>query len=343
MRFLDQAKIHIQSGKGGDGCVSFRREKNVAFGGPDGGDGGRGGSVFGEAVAGLNTLIDYRYQQHFKAESGKNGTGRERSGRAGKDVVLKLPLGTQVFEEDNETLITDFTTLDARVLLLPGGEGGRGNVHFKSSTNQAPRRADPGKEGQGRWLWIRLKLLADAGLVGLPNAGKSSLLSAVTRARPKVADYPFTTLKPMLGVVYAGTEEFVLADIPGLIEGAHEGAGLGDRFLGHVERCRVLLHLVDGTREDVASAYRTVREELHRYGQGLSDKKEIVALSKCDVLTPDEIVARMEALGRAAGKEVYAVSSITKTGLDEGMARLLFEIRSGTAEAAASRQEAWSP
>lgn len=343
MRFLDQAKIYIQSGKGGDGCISFRREKNVEFGGPDGGDGGRGGSVFGEVVAGLNTLIDYRYQQHFKAESGKNGAGRERSGRAGKDIVLKLPLGTQVFEEDNKTLIIDFAELETRALLLPGGEGGRGNIHFKSSTNQAPYRSDPGKEGQGQWLWIRLKLLADAGLIGLPNAGKSSLLAAVTGARPKVANYPFTTLKPMLGVVYAGTEEFVLADIPGLIEGAHEGVGLGDRFLGHIERCEVLLHLVDGTREDVATSYGAVREELVRYGQGLSDKKEIVVLNKCDVLTPDEVAVRLNTLSHASGKEAYAISAITKVGLDGVMTKLLFEIRSGTTEAITSKQKVWSP
>lgn len=343
MRFLDQAKIYIQSGKGGDGCVSFRREKYVEFGGPDGGDGGRGGSVFGEAVAGLNTLIDYRYQQHFKAENGQNGAKRERSGRAGKDIVLQLPLGTQIFEEDNATLIADFTKAEERVLLLPGGTGGRGNVHFKSSTNQAPRRAEPGREGRGQWVWVRLKLLADAGLVGLPNAGKSSLLSAVTRARPKIADYPFTTLKPMLGVVYTGAEEFVLADIPGLIEGAHKGAGLGDRFLGHIERCRVLLHLVDGAQEDVAGAYWTVREELERYGHGLSAKKEIVALNKCDLLTAEEVTLRKAALAAAAAKDVYAISAATKAGLDEVMKKLLTEIRSGADEPVTAKGEAWSP
>ncbi|MCE2509580.1 MAG: GTPase ObgE [Alphaproteobacteria bacterium] len=343
MRFLDQAKIHIQSGRGGDGCVSFRREKYVEFGGPDGGDGGRGGSVFGEAVAGLNTLIDYRYQQHFKAESGKGGAGKGRSGRAGKDIVLKLPVGTQVFEEDNETLIADFTIPGERVLLLAGGDGGRGNTRFKSATNQAPRRAEPGRESRGQWLWIRLKLLADAGLIGLPNAGKSSLLSAVTRARPKIADYPFTTLKPMLGVVYAGAEEFVLADIPGLIEGAHKGAGLGDRFLGHIERCRVLLHLVDGTCEDVAGAYRTVREELSRYGQGLADKKEIVALNKCDLLTPEEIALRKAALDQASGRKAYTISAVTRAGLDAVLAKLLTEIRSGKDETVAPQAEAWSP
>ena len=343
MRFLDQAKIHLQSGRGGDGCISFRRERCVEFGGPNGGDGGRGGAVYGEAVAGLNTLIDYRYKQHFKAEGGHNGSGRERTGRGGKDMVLALPVGTQIFEEDNETLIADLTKAGEICQLLSGGGGGRGNVHFKSSTNQAPRQSTPGGVCQEKWVWIRLKLLADAGLVGLPNAGKSSFLAAATHARPKIAAYPFTTLKPMLGVVYTAGEEFVLADIPGLIEGAHEGVGLGDRFLGHIERCRVLFHLVDGTQEDVVLAYQTIREELIRYGHDLAEKKEVVALSKCDLLTPEEITRKCEALAKAAKKDVYALSTATKTHVDDVLARLLFDIRSVAAEASSVQKEAWSP
>lgn len=343
MRFLDQAKIHLQSGKGGDGCVGFRREKYIEFGGPDGGDGGRGGDVIGEAVAGLNTLIDFRYKQHFKGESGKNGAGRQCTGRAGKAVVLRLPVGTQIFEDDGETLIADFTQTGQRILLLSGGEGGRGNVRFKSSTNQAPRQATAGGAAQEKWIRIRLKLLADAGLVGLPNAGKSSFLATVTRARPKIADYPFTTLKPMLGVVDVAGEEFVLADIPGLIEGAHEGSGLGDRFLGHIERCRVLLHLVDGTQENVTHAYRTIREELARYGHGLADKREIVALSKCDLLTPEEISERRAALGAAAGKKVHALSTATKTHVEDVLSELLFNVRSDAEDPSLAQKEAWSP
>ncbi len=333
MRFLDQAKIHLQSGKGGAGCVGFRREKFVEFGGPDGGDGGRGGAVFGEAVAGLNTLIDYRYTQHIKAEGGQDGAGRERTGRAGRDIVLKFPIGTQVFAEDGETLIADFTKAGMRVLLLPGGGGGRGNVHFKSSTNRAPRRAEPGWAGAEMWVWVRLKLLADAGLVGLPNAGKSSFLAAVTRARPKIADYPFTTLWPQLGVVTAAGEEFVLADLPGLIEGAHEGTGLGDRFLGHVERCRVLLHLVDATLPDVAAAYRTVRTELLHYGHGLAEKPEIVALNNCDLLDAAAPAALKAELSNAAGKEAHVISAATQAGVGAVLLALLEKVRSAAADA----------
>src|SRR5690349_20191365 len=296
MKFLDQAKVFIRSGDGGSGSVSFRREKFIEFGGPDGGDGGRGGDVWVEAVDGLNTLIDYRYQQHFKAKTGTHGMGRNMTGAKGADVTLKVPAGTQIFAEDNETLICDLTVVGQRFLLAKGGNGGFGNAHFKTSTNQAPRRANPGLEGLERWIWLRLKLIADAGLVGLPNAGKSTFLAAVTAAKPKIADYPFTTLHPNLGVVRSDGREFVMADIPGLIEGAHEGVGLGVRFLGHVERCRVLLHLVDGTQEDVADAYRLVRKEIKAYGHGLATKPEIVALNKIDALDAAAIKTKLAAL-----------------------------------------------
>src|SRR5262247_942128 len=275
MKFLDEAKVYVRSGDGGNGCVSFRREKFIEFGGPNGGDGGKGGDVVIEAVNGLNTLIDYRYQQHFKAQRGGNGMGKDRAGANGKDVVLKVPIGTQVYEEDGETLIVDLTEVGQRATISRGGNGGFGNAHFKSSTNRAPRHANPGQPGEERTIRLRLKLIADAGLVGLPNAGKSTFLAAVSAAKPKIADYPFTTLHPNLGVVRAGDKDFVLADIPGLIEGAHEGAGLGHRFLGHIERCGVLIHLVDATSEDIAGAYRTVRAELKAYGGGLARKKEI--------------------------------------------------------------------
>jgi len=349
MKFLDQAKIFVKSGDGGSGCMSFRRERNIARGGPDGGNGGRGGDVVVEAVAGLNTLIDYRYQQHFKAKRGMHGMGRQRTGADGESVVLRVPEGTQIFEEDNETLIADLTRAGDRLVLLRGGDGGFGNLHFKSSTNRAPRRADPGGTGEEKWIWLRLKLIADAGLVGLPNAGKSTFLSAVSRARPKIADYPFTTLHPQLGVVYIDGREFVLADIPGLIEGAHAGHGLGDRFLGHIERCGVLLHLVDGTGEDVADAYRTVRRELEAYGAGLADKAEIVALNKCDALDEDAIAERMAALTAVADGPVYAISAVSGRGLDKVLHLLLARIdesRALEAEAAASEEAgttAWSP
>src|SRR5208337_457996 len=282
MRFLDQAKVYIRSGNGGNGCLSFRREKFIEFGGPNGGDGGRGGGVWVECVSNLNTLIDFRYQQHFKAGSGKHGMGANMTGSAGDDAVLKVPPGTQVFAEDNETLLADLVEPGQRALIAAGGNGGFGNAHFKSSTNRAPRRVNPGQPGIEITIWLRLKLIADAGIIGLPNAGKSTFLAAVSAAKPKIADYPFTTLHPNLGVVKAGSTDFVLADIPGLIEGAHEGAGIGDRFLGHIERCRVVLHLVDATEPDVAHAYRTVRGELKAYGANLNRKREIVALSKCD-------------------------------------------------------------
>ncbi len=299
MKFLDQAKIYVRSGDGGAGCVSFRREKFIEFGGPDGGDGGRGGDVVAECVAGLNTLIDYRYQQHFKAKTGGHGMGKNRSGARGADVVLKAPEGTQIFEEDGETLIADLTEVGQRVVICKGGNGGFGNLHFTTSTNRAPRRANPGQSGEERTIILRLKLIADAGLVGLPNAGKSTFLAAVSAARPKIADYPFTTLHPGLGVVHVDGKEFVIADIPGLIEGAHEGHGLGDRFLGHVERCGVLLHLIDATCDHAGKAYKTVRSELAAYGHGLEDKPEIVALSKIDAVEAERLKQQVERLKRA--------------------------------------------
>ncbi len=317
MKFLDQARVFIRSGDGGAGAVSFRHEKYIEFGGPDGGDGGRGGDVWIEAVQGLNTLIDYRYQQHHKAKTGMHGMGRNRTGAGGDDVTLKVPVGTQVFEEDNETPICDLTEEGQRYRLAAGGNGGFGNAHFKTSTNQAPRRANPGLPGVEKTIWLRLKLIADAGLVGLPNAGKSTLLAAVTRARPKIADYPFTTLHPNLGVASVDGREFVLADIPGLIEGAHEGVGIGDRFLGHVERTRVLLHLVSAQEDDPANAYRTVRRELEAYGHGLTDKPEVVVLSQVDILDDDLRVERSAALAKAIGTTPLLMSSVSGEGLQQ--------------------------
>jgi GTPase len=328
MKFLDQAKIYIRSGNGGAGCVSFRREKFIEFGGPDGGDGGRGGDVIAECVDGLNTLIDYRYQQHFKAKTGGHGMGKNRSGAAGASVVLKVPNGTQIFDEDNETLLADLIDIGDRAVLAKGGNGGFGNAHFKSSTNRAPRHANPGLAGEERTIWLRLKLIADAGLVGLPNAGKSTFLASVTAAKPKIADYPFTTLHPQLGVVSVGDHEFVLADIPGLIEGAHEGVGLGDRFLGHVERCRVLLHLVDGTCEHAGKAYRAVRDELAAYGHGLADKREIVALNKADVLGPAQVKKQRDRLERAAKASALVISGATRQGVPEALQALVEAIGS---------------
>src|SRR5438876_4530086 len=299
MKFLDEAKVYIRSGDGGNGCVSFRREKFIEFGGPNGGDGGKGGDVIAQAVDGLNTLIDYRYQQHFKAKSGRAGMGKDRHGASGDDIVMKVPAGTQIYEEDGETLLADLTEIGQRAVLAKGGNGGFGNAHFKTSTNRAPRHANPGQPGEERTIRLRLKLIADAGVVGLPNAGKSTFLAAVSAARPKIADYPFTTLHPQLGVAGIDGREFVLADIPGLIAGAHEGHGLGDRFLGHVERCRVLLHLVDGTGPHAGEAYKTVRVELEAYGAALGQKPEIVALNNADPMTPDEIKQQVGRLKRA--------------------------------------------
>ena len=323
MKFLDEAKVYIASGAGGNGCVSFRREKFIEFGGPSGGDGGRGGDVVVEAVTGLNTLIDYRYQQHFKAQRGGNGMGKDRHGANGKDVVLKVPIGTQVYEEDGETLLADLTEIGQCITLAKGGNGGFGNAYFKSATNQSPRRANPGQPGEERIIRLRLKLIADAGIIGLPNAGKSTFLSVVSAARPKIADYPFTTLHPQLGVVEVDGREFVLADLPGLIEGAHEGTGLGDRFLGHTERCRVLLHLVDGTGEDAGAAYKTVRAELEAYGHGLTEKPEIVALSKADAMTKDAVKAQSAKLKKACKKTPLVVSAQSHEGVQEVLRALV--------------------
>ncbi|MET0279201.1 MAG: GTPase ObgE [Pseudorhodoplanes sp.] len=333
MKFLDEAKIYIESGAGGNGCVSFRREKFIEFGGPNGGDGGRGGNVIARAVDGLNTLIDYRFRQHHKAERGGNGMGKDRHGANGKDIIIKVPVGTQIYDEDGETLLADLDRVGEEVMLARGGNGGFGNAHFKSSTNRAPRHANPGQPAQERTIWLHLKLIADAGLVGLPNAGKSTFLASVSAAKPKIADYPFTTLHPQLGVFAVDGREFVMADLPGLIEGAHEGAGLGDRFLGHVERCRVLLHLVDGTAEDVASAYRTVRHELESYGEGLADKPEIVALSKCDAMTDEQITAQLKTLKKVAKKTPLVLSAQSRQGVPEALRALLHVIDKAREEA----------
>ena len=326
MKFLDQAKVYIRSGDGGAGAVSFRREKFIEFGGPDGGDGGRGGDVWLEAVNGLNTLIDYRYQQHFRAKTGIHGMGRNMTGAKGADATLKVPAGTQVYAEDNETLICDMTELGQRFRLAKGGNGGFGNQHFKTSTNQAPRRANPGLPGEEFAIWLRLKLIADAGLVGLPNAGKSTFLASVTAAKPKIADYPFTTLHPNLGVARVDAREFVIADIPGLIEGAHEGIGIGDRFLGHVERTRVLLHLVSAREESPTKAYRTVRRELEAYGNGLADKPEIVALSQSDTVDAGTARRKQSALAKACGKPPIMLSAATHAGVEEALRALMGEV-----------------
>ncbi|MCZ6861232.1 MAG: GTPase ObgE [Alphaproteobacteria bacterium] len=343
MKFLDQAKIYIRSGDGGDGCVSFRREKYIEFGGPNGGDGGRGGDVIAEAAEGLNTLIDYRYSQHFKGKRGVHGMGSNRTGAGGKSVILKVPTGTQILSEDQGFVIADLVTPGQRVVLAKGGDGGRGNARFKSSTNQAPRRADPGFPGEEHWLWLRLKLIADAGLVGLPNAGKSTFLASVSRARPKIAEYPFTTIHPHLGVVHFDTNEFVLADIPGLIEGASEGKGIGDRFLGHIERCGVLLHLVDGTLDDVTDAYRTIRSELDAYGHGLEDKFEIVALTKIDALDKDEIAKKYRALKKITGAKIMPVSAVSHSGVDEILRAIIARIDVVREEAGERETKAFAP
>ncbi|HTW27820.1 MAG TPA: GTPase ObgE [Acetobacteraceae bacterium] len=336
MKFLDQAKIYLRSGDGGDGVVAFRREKFLEFGGPDGGDGGKGGDIVFEAVPNLNTLIDFRYTQHFRAKKGGNGAGSDRTGAGAPDVVIRVPVGTQILDDDRTSLLADLDRAGQRLTVLRGGDGGFGNAHYKSSTNRAPRRADKGWPGQERWVWLRLKLIADAGLVGLPNAGKSTFLAAASAARPKIADYPFTTLHPQLGVVrLSATEEFVLADIPGLIEGAHEGAGLGDRFLGHVERCAVLLHLIDGAAGDVVRAWRSVRAELAEYGAGLADKPELIGLNKCDAMTPREISARRGALERASGRRPLVLSGVTGHGVPEVLRGLQSMIAAARQERAA--------
>lgn len=350
MKFLDQAKIFLKSGKGGDGCVAFRREKYIEFGGPNGGDGGRGGDVVLYTDPGLNTLIDFRYRQHFKAAPGEQGQGSDRSGKSGKDLRIAVPVGTEVLAEDRETLLADLTEPDMELVLLEGGNGGWGNARFKSSTNQAPRNANPGQPSEERWVWLRLKLLADIGLVGLPNAGKSTFLASVTRARPKIADYPFTTLHPNLGVASLEDREVVIADIPGLIEGAHEGVGLGTRFLGHIERCGVLLHLIDGTEEDVVQAYHTVRTELTEYGAGLDEKVEVVALNKCDALTPESIQEKKTALEQAGIASVFELSNLSGHGRTKVLRALFKEIplkRTGGPDTAQDSETAdgavWTP
>ena len=343
MQFLDQAKVYVRSGDGGNGCVSFRREKFIEYGGPDGGNGGRGGDVVLECVGGLNTLIDYRYQQHFKATKGGNGAGRNCTGARGRDAVLKVPAGTQVFDEDGETLLADLTEIGERAVLFEGGNGGFGNEHFKSSTNRSPRRANPGQPGVERRIQLRLKLIADAGIVGLPNAGKSTFLAAVSAARPKIAGYPFTTLHPQLGVVRVDGREFVLADIPGLIEGAHEGAGLGDRFLGHVERCGALLHLIDATEEDVVGAWRTVRAELAAYGEGLAKKPELVALSKSDALTKKALAEKKAKLKRAIKREPLVLSAHSGQGVKEALRALLALVEKRRRKETPKETRPWQP
>ncbi len=326
MQFLDEAKIFLKSGDGGGGCVSFRREKFIEFGGPDGGDGGRGGDIIFKTVPNLNTLIDFRYKQHFKAETGQSGAGRQRTGRSGKSLILEVPIGTQVYADDKKTLLLDLDQPDQEVTFLNGGMGGKGNIHFKSSVQQAPRRSTPGESGESSWIWLRLKLLADVGIIGLPNAGKSTFLRAVTRAKPKVADYPFTTLYPQLGVVSVNYNEFVMADIPGLIEGAHEGIGLGTRFLGHIERCQVLLHLVDGSSDTIVKDYQTIRHELSAYGCDLEKKTEIIGLNKCDVLPQEEVMDKMMQLSDVTGQTVMPLSGKTGKGRDAILKTLLEQI-----------------
>ncbi len=340
MKFLDEAKIYLKSGDGGAGCMSFRREKYIEFGGPDGGNGGRGGDVIVEAVENLNTLIDFRYRQHFKAQRGHHGRGQDKTGAAGAPALVKVPVGTQILSEDKGEILADLTKPGQREILCRGGDPGYGNAHYKSGTNRAPRHADPGWPGQEIWVWLRLKLIADAGLIGLPNAGKSTLLAAASRARPKIADYPFTTLNPALGVVGVDDNRFVLADIPGLIEGAHEGAGLGDRFLGHVERCPILIHLVDGTQEDVAAAYATIRNELAAYGANLAEKTEFVVLNKIDALQPQEIEDKTASLAQAAKLDdpgaVFCLSGVSGAGVTELLRAAWRQIEAARAAAAES-------
>ncbi|KIN72451.1 GTPase ObgE [Sulfitobacter guttiformis] len=344
MKFLDLTKVYIRSGAGGGGCVSFRREKYIEYGGPDGGDGGNGGSVWAEAVDGLNTLIDFRYQQHFFAKNGQPGMGKQRTGKDGDDIVLRVPVGTEILDEDQETVIFDMTELGQRVRLAGGGNGGWGNLHFKSATNQAPRRSNPGQDGVERELWLRLKLIADVGLLGLPNAGKSTFLAATSNARPKIADYPFTTLHPNLGVVGVDNAEFVIADIPGLIEGAHEGRGLGHRFLGHVERCSVLMHLVDGTSETIVEDYHTIINELEAYGGELADRPRITVLNKIDALDEEELASACENLKKASGGPVMQMSAVAKTNTVEVLRALRSQIDADRIRQSTSEEEApWQP
>ena len=343
MKFLDEAKIYLESGHGGAGCVSFRREKFIDMGGPNGGNGGKGGDVIIEVVDTLNTLIDFRYTQHFKAQKGHYGMGKDRSGVGGEDVIVRVPAGTQILDEDKETVLLDLTEPGERIVFLKGGDGGFGNAHYKTATNQAPRKSTPGWPGQTAAVWLRLKLIADAGLVGLPNAGKSTFLAACTRARPKIADYPFTTLHPNLGVAYVGEKEFIIADIPGLIEGASEGMGLGTRFLGHIERTAILLHLIDCTQDDIVEAYHTIRGELEAYGEGLDEKPEIVALNKCDALGPELAADQARILEEAIGKKVHMISAISGMGVKDVLYPMWDEVkimRDQRAEEAAARKKA---
>ena len=344
MKFLDQAKIYIQSGHGGAGCISFRREKYIEFGGPNGGDGGKGGSVYIEAVENLNTLIDFRYQQHFKAPKGQNGMGSEMTGAKGEDIIIQVPVGTEVIAEDGETLIVDMVEPGQKFLIAKGGDGGRGNMQFKGSVNQAPRYAEPGWPGEEMWVWLRLKVIADIGLIGQPNAGKSTFLSVVTKARPKIADYPFTTLHPNLGVAWVDNYEMVIADIPGLIEGAHEGVGLGDRFLKHVERCAAFLHIIDGTVDDVVKEYQVIRRELDLYNDKLASKPEVIVLNKIDALTDEDVTAKVRALSEATGKKVFAMSAIAKQGIFECLRELCQYIsHKQKKEEAEQNDRPWSP
>lgn len=340
MKFLDLARVTVRSGAGGNGCVSFRREAHVEYGGPDGGNGGRGGNVYAETVEGLNTLIDFRYQQHFFAKNGRPGMGKQRSGKDGDDITLRVPVGTEILEEDQETVIADLTEVGQTVLLAAGGNGGFGNLHFKSSTNQAPRRANPGQPLIEREVWLRLKLIADVGLLGLPNAGKSTFLAATSNARPKIADYPFTTLHPNLGVVGVDAKEFVIADIPGLIAGAHEGRGIGDRFLGHVERCSVLLHLIDGTSEDVVGDMQTILTELEKYGGDLIDRPRITVLNKIDAIQPEEVAQKQNQLEQATDEKILTMSGVAHTGVTEVLRALLSVIE---APAASEDEGTWQP
>lgn len=346
MKFLDQVKIYIRSGDGGAGACSFRREKFIEFGGPDGGNGGRGGDIIVVAVEDLNTLIDYRYQQHFRAQIGHHGMGRNRTGKDGESIIMRVPVGTQIFDEERETLLADMVEAGQTVILARGGDGGFGNAHYKSSTNRAPRKTTPGWPGEEHWVWMQLKLIADVGLVGLPNAGKSTFLSSVTRAKPKIADYPFTTLVPQLGVVYAHEKEFVLADLPGLIEDAHLGAGLGYRFLGHVERCGVILHLIDGSAVDVGASYETIRHELEEYGWGLKEKPEVIGLNKCDLLGEEEISEKIAALKKLTGSEIFAISGATQRGIPDLLSCLLNHVllaRAQKKEAGGKKEEVYDP
>jgi GTP-binding protein len=345
MKFLDTAKVYIQSGKGGNGCIAFRREKFIEFGGPWGGDGGKGGDVWAEAVENLNTLIDYRFQQHVRAKNGEGGMGKDMSGAGGDDALLRVPVGTQIFEEDGETLIVDLAQAGDRVLLLRGGNGGFGNAHFKSATNQAPRFANPGQPGEEKIIVLQLKLIADTGLIGLPNAGKSTLLARVSQAKPKIAEYPFTTLTPQLGVVRIDTTDFVLADLPGLIEGAHEGVGLGDKFLGHAERCGAILHLIDGTESEIVRAYKSIRAELEAYGQELTEKPEIVVLNKADAIPKAALAKKRAALRKACGHDVFVMSGVTGEGVEEVLRALAKEIAKRRAKEKTARATAreWAP